>query len=144
MRYLFTRCSFNTCISCVWLILSFICETECYLWLCQLSHIVKFLAKHSTKKSAKKLMKNVFDLFSANPGVPFYGVPEHRSYHDMPRWMQDFCVERLSCSGRRWTGRPRNLLLCCKQTGSQTEFAANLNISQWWRNLALAFALDET
>jgi len=105
-------------------------RTERYSWLYPLNHIAKFLTEHSSKKSAKKLIKNVFGLLPANHGVPFYCVPEHRSYHDMPRWMQDFCVMKLSCSGTRWKGRPWNLLLCCNHTDSQTEFAANLNISQ--------------
>lgn len=94
-------------------------QTERYSWLCPLSHFVELVTEYSTKKSAKKLINNVFDLFSANPGVPFYCVPEHRSYHDIPRLMQDFCVIKLSCSGTR-----------CKHTGSQTELAAKLNISQ--------------
>jgi hypothetical protein len=80
-------------------------QTERYSCSCPLSQNVKFLTEQSTKKSAKKLIKKVSDLFSANPGVPFYCVPEHRSYHDMPRWMEDFFVIKLSCSGTRWTGR---------------------------------------
>ena len=95
-------------------------QMECYSWLGPLNHTVKVLTEHSTKKSAKKQIKNVFDLFFASPVVPFCCAPEHRYHHDMPRQMQDFCVIKLSCSGTRWTKRPWNLLICCKHTGSQS------------------------
>jgi hypothetical protein len=34
--------------------------------------------------------------------IPFTAVcPDHGSCHWMSKWMQDFCVMKLSCSGRR-------------------------------------------